>query len=418
MNKVNKVVVAHPYQQHSFRMAVAIDKAGLLDKYITTVYDKKGSITNRFLGLLSGENKKRAIGRKCGELDDAKITQISELASLVLLLLRRIDKSKRISSVYNAFVLKEFNKKLAKYIIKNDVDAVILYDTVCADCIKIVKKKKPSTKIIIDMSAPCFMYMDLQYQEDCKINPDITREIKEESSSFEYNRKLKYAKFEIQNADYFIVASSVTEKSLKIFGISENQIMMCRYGIDVKNEQLLMKSSGKKKIVFIGDVTPKKGIHYFANLQEYLGVENYEYHVLGQYSDDNIWYQKMKNSCIFHGYVTHDRVLEICKNMDFVVFPSLADGFGLSVIEAMACGVVPFVSTSAGVSDIIHSGENGYVFELPNINKIVPQLTSLANDKNKFDAVRKAAYETAKRTTWESYNHNIKNAVEIFLRRE
>ena len=37
-----KVILAHPGRQHSFRVAKALKEAGLLYKYVTTVYDKEG----------------------------------------------------------------------------------------------------------------------------------------------------------------------------------------------------------------------------------------------------------------------------------------------------------------------------------------------------------------------------------------
>ena len=33
-----RILVAHPGRQHSFRLASALKKAGVLDKYVTTVY--------------------------------------------------------------------------------------------------------------------------------------------------------------------------------------------------------------------------------------------------------------------------------------------------------------------------------------------------------------------------------------------
>ena len=39
-----KIIVAHPGQQHSYRVASALKSNGDLFKYITAVYDKKNNI--------------------------------------------------------------------------------------------------------------------------------------------------------------------------------------------------------------------------------------------------------------------------------------------------------------------------------------------------------------------------------------
>ena len=67
--------------------------------------------------------------------------------------------------------------------------------------------------------------------------------------------------------------------------------------------------------------------------------------------------------------------------MDVIIFPSLSDGFGLSVIEAMSKKVVPIVSKNAGVSDIIINGVNGFTFEVGDNEMVVSKCRYLKDDK-------------------------------------
>lgn len=415
---MEKVVVAHPYQQHSFRIAVALDQVDMLKKYVTTVYDKKGSITNFVKNMLSGENKQRAGNRHCKELSDLKVLQISEMESLFLLLLSRVDKKRKLYNLYNTYVLRNFNKKLGKYLIKNGVEFVILYDTVSADCIKWLKRKHASVKIIIDMSAPNFCYMDCLYKKDMLVNQSILSDMNTEMKTVDYKRKLENSKVEIENADYFLVASALSKKSLLYSGISEDNIFLCRYGIDISEEYRKKKYGEKVNIVFIGDVTPKKGVHYLNKIIEILGTTDYSYYVLGKYDENNKWYQKMKSKCSFYGYVTHDQVLKICKQMDIIFFPSLADGFGLSVIEAMSNGVIPFVSENSGVSDIISHRENGFIFKLTEIDNVIPEIETLAKNKKEMEKISRRAYETANNLSWKNYELDVQNAIQEILRKE
>jgi glycosyltransferase involved in cell wall biosynthesis len=50
-------------------------------------------------------------------------------------------------------------------------------------------------------------------------------------------------------------------------------------------------------------------------------------------------------------------------NIDALVLPSLNEAFGLVVLEGMASGVVPIVSSTAGVAELIRHGENGLSFD-------------------------------------------------------
>ena len=48
---------------------------------------------------------------------------------------------------------------------------------------------------------------------------------------------------------------------------------------------------------------------------------------------------------------------------DAYASPTLEDSFGLPPAEAMACGLPVITSRAAGVSELIHSGEDGFVLE-------------------------------------------------------
>ena len=74
-----KVIVAHAERQHSFFLATAMKQAGILDKYITTIYDRPQSLTNRVKRLLKGNTLKKANSRRCDALDDTDVVQINEL---------------------------------------------------------------------------------------------------------------------------------------------------------------------------------------------------------------------------------------------------------------------------------------------------------------------------------------------------
>lgn len=60
-----KVLLVHPGKQHSFETAKALKEAGVFYKYVTTVYDKDNSLTNKIKHLLKGKNLKKANTRKC-----------------------------------------------------------------------------------------------------------------------------------------------------------------------------------------------------------------------------------------------------------------------------------------------------------------------------------------------------------------
>lgn len=409
----DKIIVAHPYQQHSFMTAAAIKKMGLLEKYVTSTYDKKNSLTNLVKKFLRGDNLKRASKRKCAYLEDSEIKQICELQNLFMLLLHRLDKKKKYYNKLNNFFIKSFNYKLFKYIKKNKINNVIVYDTVCYDFIKKIRKDNMKVNIIIDMSAPSLVYMNLMFNKyiDNQLSESLLRE---ELISYEYIQQVEKAKYEIENADYFLVASEFTSKSLEYMGIKKDKIFKCKYGIEVNNNEQLFNSQSinkKMKIVFIGNVTEKKGFHFFEKIAKELGYDKFEFHVIGKYEENDPLIFRNKDKMKFYGYVTHDEVMRLCSIMDFIIFPSLSDGYGFSVLEAMSKGVIPIVSKNAGISDLIVNNINGYKFSLENIYEAVSFCKEIFENDIQRKKIKEAVKESVENTTWDKYNDDIKYAI-------
>jgi starch synthase len=87
-----------------------------------------------------------------------------------------------------------------------------------------------------------------------------------------------------------------------------------------------------------------------------------------------------------------------------LVLPSIEDGFGLVVPEAMACGCPVICADSAGAADMVTPGVNGFVFPSRNVAALAAALQDLADDPELRRRVRRAAIEsTARIGGWEQY---------------
>ena len=161
-----KVLVAHPGKQHSYRTAVAMQQGDMLFKYITTTYQKKGSITRLITRFLPEQTRKKAESHYESALDDDKVLLFDEGLALLSLFLEKIKFSPKILRKFNLFRIDHFSKKVAEYAIKNNVDAVIMWDTTSVECFKMLKSKAPHIKRILDCSTANRLYLATIYDED------------------------------------------------------------------------------------------------------------------------------------------------------------------------------------------------------------------------------------------------------------
>ena len=414
-----KIVVAHPAKQHSFKTTAAIKNSGHLFKYITSVYVKKGSLTAICLKMLSGRFYKKLLAHKCDELDDEDIIQFMELDSLLLLILRRVDKKRILVDRLNNYIVNRFNRKLANFVINNSVDILIVYDTCSWDCIDLLKKKKCKTKIVLDMSAPYLEYMNAIFiDETQKYNSEKSKKLIKELESNIYQHRLCISKKEINAAEHFLVASELSKKSLTNYGIDEGKISKCTYGIDIDYySNKLVRDSAEKKIncIFAGNVTQKKGAYYLLDAIASLAGELFNFTIVGDYDINDINIAKYSDKCNFTGHITKDILLEKYKASDLMVFPSLCDGFGFSVIEALAYGIPVICSKNAGVSDLIIDSYNGFLIPAGDSQAIVEKLTWFLENRDQIEQMRINAYNTALSYTWEKYERCVVDAIETVV---
>jgi glycosyltransferase involved in cell wall biosynthesis len=98
---------------------------------------------------------------------------------------------------------------------------------------------------------------------------------------------------------------------------------------------------------------------------------------------------------------------------DVYASPTLEDSFGLPPAEAMACGLPVITSRAAGVSEIVHSGEDGFVLEQPeDFMTLAKILDQLAKDPQLRDGIAAKAVLTARKLTWENTAAHIRAAWE------
>lgn len=80
-------------------------------------------------------------------------------------------------------------------------------------------------------------------------------------------------------------------------------------------------------------------------------------------------------------YPVVNKVLDFLKLMDVFVMPSRMEGFGISVLEAQACGIPVVASNVGGLPNIIQQGETGLLVEKENPNALADAICDLLEDK-------------------------------------
>jgi len=414
LQHIKKVIVAHPFKQHSLKTAVAL-KSQYLFKYITTVYDKKGSLTRAVKNLLSERNTLKANGRKCDKLDDSEIVQIDEFGGLLALALLRVDKNRRIYNKFVNYLQDSFGRKVAKYAITNEADAVIMYDLTAGACFDYLKRKAPHIKRIMDVSAANLLYMKKIYANDMRISPLWSSKLYKERQYIWDEFFLQRVKAEMDATQYFLVPSEFVRKSLNDSGIKDKQLIKCPYGIEVNRDTDCLNNTRNKlnsvNFVFIGGARQLKGISYLLDAFINLPLGKATLSVIGECNLNEECLKPYVPYVNFTGRLLPQEVESLLNEMDVMVFPSIGEGFGICILEGLAAGLPVIGTENTGAKDCIVDGYNGFVVQAQNAFVLEEKMKWFIDNKDEIQRMSLNAIDTAKQYTDENYQECINNSI-------
>ncbi|MEW6088478.1 MAG: glycosyltransferase family 1 protein [bacterium] len=99
------------------------------------------------------------------------------------------------------------------------------------------------------------------------------------------------------------------------------------------------------------------------------------------------------------GYIKNEELVSLYCGAKALVFPSLYEGFGLPVIEAMACGTPVIVSNTASMPEVVASA--GCLVDPEDVSDIARNLFVLAEDDNLRKNLKEKGLNRAQMFSWE-----------------
>ena len=93
--------------------------------------------------------------------------------------------------------------------------------------------------------------------------------------------------------------------------------------------------------------------------------------------------------------------------MDIVLMPSRSEGFGLTAIEAMACGCVMVASDTGGLPEVVRDGVCGLLHRTEDVADMASKITSLIGDPTLYDKLRTQSLQEVEKYSFERYAATI-----------
>lgn len=150
--------------------------------------------------------------------------------------------------------------------------------------------------------------------------------------------------------------------------------------------------------IFVGRFEKRKGIYDFLALAEQLQGEEIHFLVVGF---DPLQLQKPLKNVTIVGKVSNEKLFDYYDKSHVFLMPSYSEAFGITILEAMARGLVILASDIPGMREKIEAERNGYLFPPGDIEKIKERLLYLKNNPKEISRMSRNNLEDVQRFTVE-----------------
>jgi glycosyltransferase involved in cell wall biosynthesis len=228
-------------------------------------------------------------------------------------------------------------------------------------------------------------------------------------SGFEYNI-FKTALNLIQKMNPHIITISQSAKNdiLNYFDFDESNIDVVPCGIDktIIGEKQSVSKYPYPYFYYVGSIEHRKNIlrileafettaEKYADVRLILSGSRTVY----QDIDEAINTHKYRDRIILTGYASEEEKNNLLTNATAFLFPSLYEGFGLPVLEAMACGCPVITSNVSSLPEV--TGDAGILIDPTSTEQLSFQMERVLLSPSLQSDLRKKGIERAKLFTWD-----------------
>lgn len=229
---------------------------------------------------------------------------------------------------------------------------------------------------------------------------------------------INWTKYAVEKAQKIIAVSKTTKKDIvKFYPKTESKIEVIYNGFEKNinaSSKLTFKSISEKYnviketyILYVGTLQPRKNVPVLIKAFKQFKEQNSEFKLVlvGKkgWLYDQIYQEvadsQLTDSVIFTGYVPDDELCILYQNAFCFVLPSLYEGFGVPVLEAMSFGCPVISSFASSLPEV--GGEAAMYFDPKSVEGLVDDLSDLKKDSKLKTSLIKRGKERVKLFSWE-----------------
>ena len=404
MQALPQAVVVMAGARDHYQLPLALAEAGLLGSLITDMYwpaDRRWF--SRSVGRLLPPRLTAA--RYCAGLDSRRVS-----VSAAALALSAVMKTARTTRL-NRHSDKTLSRK-ARRIALDRGAALFAYSYYASEAFKATGERLRHRFIFQLHPHPEAVRALLR--EEVERVPQARASLSAEHELALSDREFEALASEPHLANGWVVASRFTAQSLAERGIPPAQVHVVPYGVDAGSfpQRAAAPSVGQPfTVIFVGSLSQRKGLADLLAAARLLktkairvllcGRGIVDARLISEYSEINVEVKVGRSRADLVRYM---------HGADVLALPSLAEGFGHVILEAMACGLPVIATPHTCAPDVIDDGKQGFIVPLRDAEAIAERLSWGADNRAALAAMGEAAAARARRFTWERFRAGVRDA--------
>lgn len=389
---MNRVIISHPHAAaYANGAAAGLARAGLLEVYFAGVAAARGTTGERLLKTI-GRRRRQVLNRLLDEVPQDRVRSLWP----VELFARAVGRWAPVKGTWRAYdaLFGLHDLAVASLRWSPSCDAVYAYEDGALATFK--RAAKLGIPRVWDLPIPHWKTLEELWRDEATRWPGSTTEGPRVEPEWKKARK----EAELELASRVVVASAFTRASLEAAGCRK-RIDVVPYGFPVEQfRPRKLQPSGPFTVLAVGTHDLRKGTPYLLEAWKRAALRGARLKLVGPLRLARGFLERYSALFEHVPHVARSDLQQTYEEADLLAFPTLGDGFGMVIQEAMCCGVPVATTRCGGGPECIRDGVDGWIVPERSVDALVETFRSAAASRDRLIAMGLAAAERASVYPW------------------
>jgi alpha-maltose-1-phosphate synthase len=395
-----KITISHPHgNANSYQAALAFSEKQWLSSFQTGLMRKQGA--SAIFHYLPAEIRQRLLNRNFPNIPEPNKSPhlLWEALARVGTRVKPAGLTSRVGWYDVLFCGHDLQVSRA---LESDLDAVYAYEDGAKNTFSIAARRGAAA--IYELPLGYYKAVESEIRRAQNERPDFVPGLYEEPR---WKQARKNA--EIELADVVVVPCAWAARSLSYAdSCGKKPVVVVPYGTPADEiPARTRRPAGPFTVLFAGQIGLRKGAPHLIEAWERLNLKDARLWMAGSMALDRGYLASHSNGFHYLGAIPRMRLLEIMREADLFVFPSLAEGFGLVIGEALASGVPVLTTTNTGGPELIKDGREGWCIPAHDIDSLMEHIGWAYDNRDALYEMGNLARGRAEQWTWGDYRRRL-----------